>query len=236
MALNGVLPAVEQATRLGIADPRRLFVEGVSRGGWTVLSLLGQTTRFTAAVAVAYGEGARRGNLDYTVFQRYEDNSMEAVTPNGSLLKGYWPSDLPWWRDGDLLRRNHPLTYADRVQTPLLMLHGDLDPQAPFDEAEIYFYALVAMRKPAHFARYWGEGHGNRTPANVCDAIVRKLAWYDRWGDLLRDEQGQLVFDGNIVKSRNGAPPLTVDEFGRLHFGRCPNLTSTAGASSAWRK
>lgn len=79
--------------------------------------------------------------------------------------------------------------------------------------AEQYFYALAAMRKPAAFVRYWGEGHGNSSPANVIDRFVRVLAWYDQWGDVARDRKGELLFDGDHVKGRNGAPGWTAEDF-----------------------
>ena len=217
MALNSILPAVERAVELGVGDTDRVFIRGVSRGGWTVLSTIGLTTRFKAAVSHAYGDGARLGALDHASLWRYsETDQMMFLNPNGGLFRDQRPSDIPWWRDGDLYRRNHPLTYVDRVQTPVLLIHGDLDDTTPLAGSEEYFYALVAMRKPTEFVRYWGEGHNNRNPANIRDEFQRMLAWFDRWGDMTRGTDGQLVFDGTRVRSRNGAPALEPQDYGRF--------------------
>jgi dipeptidyl aminopeptidase/acylaminoacyl peptidase len=179
------------------------------------LSVIGQTSRFKAAVVYSYGEGARFGAFAHNSRDRYSESPMDFISPNGGVFKAYRPSDLPWWRDGDLFRRNQPLSYVVRVQTPVMMIHGDLDP-VPFDDAEDYFYALVSMRKPAEFVRYWGEGHGNMSPANVRDQYQRVFAWLDRWGDITRTDKGELVFDGNVVRSRKGGPPLAPSDFARI--------------------
>jgi dipeptidyl aminopeptidase/acylaminoacyl peptidase len=120
----------------------------------------------------------------------------------------YDVSRLPFWRNGDHYRRNSPLSYVDRVQTPLLILHGDLD-AIPITEPEMFFKALVMQGKPAQFVRYWGEGHGNKTPANVRDYWQRIFSWYDEWGDIARDGAGNMLFDGDRVQSRKGAQVLT---------------------------
>ena len=50
---KGVLPAVDKAMELGIADPKRLFVMGQSFGRFRTYGLVTQTTRFQAAVSLA---------------------------------------------------------------------------------------------------------------------------------------------------------------------------------------
>lgn len=215
MVTNAVLPAVEKAIALGVADPARLFVTGSSRGGWTTLALIGFTNRFKAAASVAYGYGGFSGTPGHeNVARRYTTNPMDYSISDG-WRKGYRPSDIPWWRDGDAYKRNDPLTYVDHVQTPVLLVHGDLDHDR-FALSEQYFHALVTMRKPAQFVRYWGEGHGNRSPANVRDQWRRTLAWFDLWGDISRDAEGKMIFDNGLVKSRKGRPALSPEDFARF--------------------
>ena len=48
---SGVLPAVDKAIEQGIADPQRLFVEGLSMGGFATYAVIQQTPRFRAALA-----------------------------------------------------------------------------------------------------------------------------------------------------------------------------------------
>lgn len=86
------------------------------------------------------------------------------------------------------------------------------------NEPEMFFKALVMQRKPARFVRYWGEGHGNKSPANIRDYYQQLFAWYDQWGDIARGADGEMQWDGDRVKSRNGAPAMQVEEYSRLHL------------------
>lgn len=53
-----------------------------------------------------------------------------------------------------------PLTRADRIRTPLLLIHGRNDPRVPYGESERIFAALKARRTPAWFLTFEDAGHG----------------------------------------------------------------------------
>jgi dipeptidyl aminopeptidase/acylaminoacyl peptidase len=55
-----------------------------------------------------------------------------------------------------------PLTRADRIRTPLLLIHGRNDPRVPYGESERIFAALKARKVPAWFLTFTEEGHGTR--------------------------------------------------------------------------
>jgi dipeptidyl aminopeptidase/acylaminoacyl peptidase len=76
--------------------------------------------------------------------------------------------------------RNSPITYADRVTTPLLIVQGDMD-YVPLQQGEEFFTALYRQNKPASFVRYWGEGHIIESPANVADMWAKICAWLARY-------------------------------------------------------
>lgn len=214
---KGILPAVEAVVGLGVADPERVFLYGASSMGFGVFGLVTQTDRFTAAIAQA----PHRVDLTLTALypssgyiNRYSDN------PFPSSWIGAFRNGLPFWRDGDFLRRNSPIHYVDRVQTPLMIIHGDLD-ERPLLNSELFFGALAQQRKPAELVRYFGEGHQFRTPANIRDNMQRILAWFDQWGDIARDTSGNILYGtGGNVKSRNGAPAWTVEDYGKLDLFR----------------
>lgn len=214
-----ILPAVDRAIAMGVADPDRLFVTGHSRGGWAVVGLLTQTTRFKAAMAragcykdvlLACAGSLQRG----TTSMRFSEVPHAFAMPN-AINRGYWPSDLPWWRDGERSKRNSPFSYVDRIKTPLLLVHGDLDP-VDIVESEDLFLALTSMRKTARFVRYWGEMHTMANPANERDLYQRTFAWFDDYGDILRDAQGNMVWNGDKVKSRDGRVALQPEDFSRF--------------------
>lgn len=216
-----ILPAVDRAIAMGFADPDRLFITGHSRGGWTVAGLLAQTTRFKAGVASAgcfadVGVLSCSGGLDRGgLRQRYATQPHAFAMPT-ALNRGYWPTDVPWWRDTDRSRRNSPISYVDRIQTPLMLVHGDLDVNSDISESEELFRALTSMRKTARLVRYWGEMHAHANPANLRDRYQRTFAWFDEYGDILRDAEGRMIWDGDRVKSRGRERALAPEAFSRF--------------------
>ncbi|HET8670967.1 MAG TPA: prolyl oligopeptidase family serine peptidase, partial [Candidatus Saccharimonadales bacterium] len=82
------------------------------------------------------------------------------------------------WEDVGRYLRNSPLFYVERVQTPLLIIQGDLDYVA-MQQGEQFFTALYRQGKRARFARYWGEDHVFQSPANVRDMWQQIYAWLD---------------------------------------------------------
>lgn len=218
--LHGLIPAIDKIVAMGLADEQQVFLTGVSGGGWATMSLLTQTTRFRAATAVAAGAGPgvspfdNGGGIKRAVVDRYSPSPHDGVTPNYSFYHQF-RGGLPWWRDGDRQRSHNPLYQAYRVQTPIMLIHGDLD-GIPMDNSEDFFRALASMRKPAQLVRYWGEGHGIAIPANYIDYWQRMLAWFDKWGDIARTSSGTIIYEGERAKSRNGAAALEPQQLARF--------------------
>jgi len=178
---KGVMPAIDRLVELGIADPDRLGVFGQSFGGYSVYALIGQTDRFKAAVAMAgltdlsslYGEfdPSARG---YPGIEHQKNDNWASIDQFGQTG--------PPWQDPANYARNSPLTYVDRVRTPLLLIHGDADIRGPQTQAEQFFYGLYMQGKAAKLLRYGGEDHGlRRSPANVRDILIRTEEWFDRY-------------------------------------------------------
>ena len=175
---KGVLPAVDEAVRLGLADPDRLAVLGHSYGGYAVYGLLTQTDRFRAGIAMAGITDlvALHGTLDARV--RYRDDPFYNLFGPRWTEIGQGRMGVSPWVDPDRYRRNSPITRVDHVRTPLLMIHGDAD-FVPLSQAEEFYTALVRLGRRARLVRYWGEGHLPDSPANVRDLWARIFGWLD---------------------------------------------------------
>jgi len=213
---KGVLPAVDKVIELGIADPKRLAVMGQSFGGFSTYGLITQTNRFQAAIALA---GPSNFVSLYGVFDarwRYELNSQERLYSQSVAETGQLRMGNPPWRDLGRYLRNSPITYVDRVRTPVLIVQGDMD-AISITQGEEFFTALYRQGKRARFIRYWGEGHTLLSPANIRDFWMHTYAWLDEFCDISRDDKGNLIFDGDHVKSRNGAPSLKPEDFARFN-------------------
>ncbi len=175
---NGVLPAVDKVVELGIADPDRLFLMGQSFGGFSTYGLVTQTNRFKAAVSLAglsdlislYGQfDARDRYTDYP----QENLFMDALLEGAQVRMGAAP-----WKDLGRYLRNSPIFFVDRVQTPVLIIQGDLD-YVPIQQGEEFFKALYRQGRRARFVRYWGEDHVLTSPANIKDMWKQIFDWFD---------------------------------------------------------
>lgn len=167
--VSGVLHILSQ----GFVDPSRVGVQGHSWGGYQIAYLLTRTNIFAAAEAgapvanmtSAYG-GIRWGSGMSRMFQ-YERSQSRI---GGSL-----------WDAQRLYFENSPLFRADRIETPLLMLHNDQDDAVPWYQGIELFVALRRLGKPAWLLNYNGEPHGLRKWQNRKDWAVRMQQFFDHY-------------------------------------------------------
>jgi len=178
---EGVLPAVDKAVDLGVADPARVYVLGQSFGGFGVYGLVTQTSRFRAAIAFAGMSDliSLHGTLDART--RYSEQPRYGLSMQTLLETAQFHMGSPPWSDMGRYIRNSPVFAVDRVTTPILIVQGDLDYVA-IQQGEEFFASLYRQRKRAQFVRYWGEGHTIESPANVRDLWQRIFAWLEQNG------------------------------------------------------
>jgi len=187
---QGVLPAVDKTIELGIADPEQVFVMGVSLGGYATYALITQTDRFNAAVAMAGLSDLISGYGQFDTVTRYDERPHENQFSQSRVIEASLRLGAPPWKDLPRYLRNSPILYADRVRTPLLIVHGDLD-AVPIQQGEEFFKALYRQGKPAEFVRYWGEGHIIESPDNVRDMWSRVFAWFDEFSHRHNDRSAK---------------------------------------------
>jgi dipeptidyl aminopeptidase/acylaminoacyl peptidase len=144
-----LLPQVYRAAELGYVDATRLAIGGQSFGGYGTASVITETNLFRAAIAVSgiYDLPGTYGHMDE------EGGSFWIGWSEGGQAR---MGGHPW----ENLRRytdNSPYYRADRIHTPLLLIHGDED--MAYHDAEKLFSALRRLNRPAQLARYEGQGH-----------------------------------------------------------------------------
>lgn len=172
---GAVLPGIDRVVELGIADPDRLGVTGHSYGGYSTLALIVQTPRFKAAVS-----SAGPANLISAYGALRQGGSAGAIgwSETGQGRLGGHP-----WDFRDRYIDNSPIFFLDRVQTPLLMVHGGTDESVRPSQPEEVFVGLRRLGKPVAYVRYEGEGHWQGTwgRENVVDYWNRVIDWFDRY-------------------------------------------------------
>jgi len=160
-----VLMAVDQAVELGLADSARIGVTGGSYGGFLAAYLTGQTDRFGAAVVcrAVLNQVSEYGTTDE---QFFDENDL-AGTP---------------WSNPAGYARWSPLTYADKIQTPTMLIHSDEDHRVPVGQAEEFFTALLRHGVTAELVRFPGEGHSlsrSGTPVHRRERLGHMIRWFD---------------------------------------------------------
>lgn len=167
---DDLIDAVEWAIDRGIADPDSVCISGVSYGGYA--ALVGLT--FTPDVFACGVSVVGPSNLV---------TLLESVPP-------YWQPqiDLFTSRVGDhrteegrafLLERS-PLTYANRIQSPLLIGQGANDPRVKQSESDQIVEAMQASDIPVTYVLYPDEGHGFVRPENRISFLAVQEAFLHR--------------------------------------------------------
>jgi dipeptidyl aminopeptidase/acylaminoacyl peptidase len=167
--VSGVLAMLDE----GFVDPQRIGIQGHSWGGYQIAYLITQTNIFAAAEAgapvtnmtSAYG-GIRWGSGRSRMVQ-YERGQSRL---GGSL-----------WEARPRYIENSPLFWADKVETPVLMLHNDEDGAVPWYQGIEFFVALRRLARPAWLLNYNGEPHGLRKYQNRKDWAVRMQQFFDHY-------------------------------------------------------
>ncbi|GIH62363.1 S9 family peptidase [Microbispora siamensis] len=138
--LADVAAVRDWAVERGIADPDRLVLAGTAWGGYLTLLALGTQPKSWAAgiAAVPIADHAAA----------YEDEAESLRAAHRALLGGS-PAEVP-----ERYAASSPITYADMVEAPLLILTGANDPRCPARQVEHYVRALADHGREASVYRY----------------------------------------------------------------------------------
>ncbi|MFC1553540.1 alpha/beta hydrolase family protein [candidate division KSB1 bacterium] len=168
-----VVPASKKVIEMGIADPDAIAITGHSWGGYQTAYIVTQTDMFACAYAGApvsnmtSAYGGIRWASGINRAMQYERTQSRI---GGSL-----------WENLERYIENSPLFFADRVNTPILLLHGDEDGAVPWYQSIEYFIAFRRLEKPCWFLQYETEPHGLRGQANRKDFTIRRLQFFDHF-------------------------------------------------------
>lgn len=156
LVLQDQQDAVAWAVAQGIADPARVAVMGGSFGGYSTLAGL----TFYPEVFACGVDIVGPSNL-VTLLQTIPPYWQPMVE---LFMKRV--GDLRTEEGRELLRAHSPLTYADRIQRPLLIFQGANDPRVKQAESDQIVSAMQANGIPVTYAVFPDEGHGFARPEN----------------------------------------------------------------------
>ena len=208
-ATKCLVPGVQKIIDMGIADPDAIGLHGHSWSGYQTAFVITQTNLFTCAVAgapvsnmtSAYS-GIRWGSGLARQFQ-YEKAQSRI---GGSL-----------WEKLELYIENSPVFFADRIETPLLILFGDKDGAVPWYQGIELYLAMRRLEKDCVFLQYRDEPHHPQKYPNKLDWFKKMKEYFDYY---LIDKPG--TFDaasGYYFMGRKAEQVLSDQDLIKLYRG-----------------
>ncbi len=172
-ATKSLVPGVQKLIDMGIADPNRIGLHGHSWSGYQTAFIITQTNIFACAIAgapvsnmtSAYS-GIRWGSGLARQFQ-YEQTQSRI---GGSL-----------WEYPERYIANSPVFFADRINTPLLIMFGDEDGAVPWYQGIELYLAMRRLGKDCVFLQYRGEPHHLRKYPNKLDYAIKMKQYFDHY-------------------------------------------------------
>ncbi len=151
--------AINKLSEMGVGDRNRMAVGGHSYGAFMTANLLAHTNLFKAGIA-------RSGAYNRT------------LTPFG-----FQNEDRTYWQAPQLYYEMSPFSYADKIKTPILLIHGEMDDnQGTFPiNSERLFNAIKGHGGTTRFVYLPYEAHGYRAKENIMHMLWETNRWLDTY-------------------------------------------------------
>lgn len=163
---DDLMSGVDAMMAKGFIDDKKLFIVGGSGGGVLTAWSIGKTNRFAAAV------------VSKPVINWY---SFSLTADGYSYYSRNWFKSKPWEDPQEYLTRS-PISLVGHVQTPAMLLTGELDFRTPMSETEQYYGALQLQGVPTAMVRIQGAGHGlTARPSNLIRVVSYITGWFEKY-------------------------------------------------------
>ncbi len=167
--IKGVTAGINKLIEMELVDPDKLGVHGTSYGGYATSLLIAQTDRFAAAINISgktniisfLGDSPRIGTRNYSAAEVGQDRIGQTL----------WEAPMKYFATSAVL-------FADRINTPHLLLTGEGDWNVPALNTREIYYAMRRLGKEVVWVNYYNGGHGAGAASNESD-------FYDHWNRIL---------------------------------------------------
>ncbi len=151
--------AINKLAEMGVGDKNRVAVGGHSYGAFMTANLLAHTNLFKAGIA-------RSGAYNRT------------LTPFG-----FQNEDRSYWQAPDLYNAMSPFAHADKIKTPILLIHGELDNNTgtyPI-QSERMFNAIKGHGGTVKYISLPYESHGYAGRENILHTLAEQFNWLEKY-------------------------------------------------------
>lgn len=166
-AMSDLMAAVDHVLSLGYVDEKRMGVTGGSYGGYMTNWIVTHTNRFAAAVTqrCVSDLSGMFGNSDIGWDLSYEFNGAP-------------------WENQAAYQKWSPITYIEKCQTPLLIIHSENDLRCNIEQGDRMFTALKFLGRETEYVRFPEESHGlsrHGRPDRREARLRIILEWFDKY-------------------------------------------------------
>jgi len=172
-AVKSLTSGVQKIIDMGIADPKKIGLHGHSWSGYQTAFAVTQTNMFAAAVS-----GAPVSNM----------TSAYSGIRHGSGLARQFQYETGQSRIGESLFKapqkyieNSPVFYVERIQTPMMIMFGDIDDAVPWEQGVEMYLAMRRAGKDVVFLQYEGEPHHLKKYPNKLDYTIKMREYFDHY-------------------------------------------------------
>lgn len=161
--------AIEAVNRMGYIDPDRVAVGGHSYGAFMVANLLSHSDLFAAGIA-------RSGAYNRT------------LTPFG-----FQSEQRSYWEAPEVYYTMSPFMHADKMKTPLLLIHGEADNNSgtyPM-QSERYFNALKGLGATVRLVMLPKESHGYRAEESIMHLLWEQDSWLETYLKPIKEDSSK---------------------------------------------
>ena len=172
--IDDIAASVQYLVDAGLTDPEHVGISGGSHGGTVVANAVAKYPDIFAVGIEKFGV------VDRALFLRY--------TNRNSAIRWETKMGGPPELKPAVYRKANVLPDVAKIKAPLLILHGEEDPQVPPQESQEFAAALRKAGKTFTYITYPKEGHGFQQREHREDAYERELAFLDKY---LKPDQAQ---------------------------------------------
>ncbi len=155
----GARAAIDYGASLGVIDPKRVAAMGHSYGAFMTANLLAHSDLFRAGIA-------RSGAYNRT------------LTPYG-----FQAEERTYWQAPEVYFKMSPFSYADKIKTPILLMHGEADDnQGTFPvQSERFYEALKGQGATVRLVWLPLEAHGYEAKESLEHMLWEQSRWLDTY-------------------------------------------------------
>lgn len=157
--IDNAKSAIDALNSMGYIDTNRVAIGGHSYGAFMTANLLSHSNLFAAGIA-------RSGAYN------------RSLTPFG-----FQSEERSYWQATDVYNKMSPFMHADKMKTPMLLVHGEADNNSGThtQQSERYFQALKSFGAPVRLVILPMESHGYAAKESVLHLLWEQDQWLDKY-------------------------------------------------------